>query len=127
MQSCSRYARGSSLRFVLMGALLSVVLGSCGPWEKAEEFVKGLRCGMSREEVRVYAQQFEGTQVVERRAENYPPFVVVHEETRIGCWFRDDRLESVQIFWVSAPTTVSRKPVMNVCTGETQTQPKAGI
>jgi hypothetical protein len=110
----------SRVRRVRVISLLTsvVLLTSCGPWSGADRFVAGLRCGMSRQEVREYAaSQKLRVSEMKTTAPDYPHLVVKENRTRtsIGCWFRDDQLATAQIWWNCRPMGICKRPLEELC------------
>jgi hypothetical protein len=95
---------------------LTMTFAGCGwRWQRTDEFVAGLKCGMTETEIRSYAQAFEGTEVYEPGGSNLPTIVVSHGGTRIGCWLEDGKLRSVEVSWIREPSKLKEEPRRNLC------------
>lgn len=96
--------------------LFLLLLVSCGPWERANEFVAGLRCGMTVDELRRYTQKYEGAKLIEEKFAGAAPLVVTHSNTAIELWTRDGHLVAAQVTWHDGrPTEIARRPQIDVC------------
>ena len=107
---------GSAAKRPQLILALVLLLASCGPWERADEFVSGLRCGMTVEEVRAYARDFEGADVRQENFKNSAPVVVTHGDTAIELWVENGNLQAAQITWHDGrPTNISKRPRVELC------------
>ena len=94
---------------VVIAASLAACTGA-GRWERADEFVAGLQCGMSADEITRYSQQFSDTVVYSPGASNLPDLVVEHRGTKVACWLDKNGLHSVEVSWISAPMKLTTEP-----------------
>lgn len=70
---------------------------------------------MTADEVRQYASRFQGTKTFEPSASNLPDLVVEHDDTDIRLWFTNDRLQKVQVAWISRPMKFTEESVIDLC------------
>lgn len=103
-------------RAIWIVAALLLLSAGCGPWERVDEFVAGLRCGMSEAEIRAWVSRFPGVQVSRQNFENHAPFVADYENTTVQLWVGDNGLVAAQITWADGrPTSISSKPRIELC------------
>jgi len=101
-------------RQVLLGVMIIAL--SCARWEKTDEFVNGLRCGMSADEVRQRATTFGAkTHGDPFPPPNLPIVYVSNGETTIECWFSDGRLVATKVWWTNVPTRIKSEPRRELC------------
>jgi hypothetical protein len=98
-----------------LGSCVCCSLFCCWRWHRVDEFVGGLKCGMSRDDVRRYAENFNGTTVYDPERSNLPDLVVEHGDTHVGCYFSEGRLARVQVSWISKPTKRTMESERNLC------------
>ena len=98
----------------------------CTRWRKTDEFVRGLKCGMSADDIRRYSQAFEGVSVYEPERTNLPGLVAEHSGTHVGCFFEGGKLRAVQVSWISEPMKRTTEPKRELCTsGDIGSQPSS--
>jgi hypothetical protein len=102
--------------------ILLVMIGSggstCARWDRADEFVRGLRCGMTEAQIIRYAESFEGVEVTHPDSTNLPPLVLNHDSTRVRCWFEEEGLRWVQVAWISSPMKLTEGDRIDLCASE---------
>jgi len=109
------------IRLAVPGVLLLLTLGTaasccCRRWSRADELAAGLRCGMTRQEVKQYAGSYRDLYINDHPGgTNLPHMVLVHSGTYINLWFDDDALRRVQVTWVSAPMKLSEDVPRDLC------------
>jgi hypothetical protein len=84
-------------------------------WERSDEFVIGLKCGMSSTEIQTYARQFAGCTTFAPDGPDLPTLVVQHGGTNINCFLEDDKLRAVQVTWISKPATRKTDEKRSLC------------
>lgn len=106
--------------FSALVAVLLIALGgsTCSRWQRADEFINGLRCGMSEAEIVQYASSFQGAEPARPESTNLPPLVINHDSTRIRCWFENGGLRWVQVAWISSPMKLTEAPRIDLCSPE---------
>jgi hypothetical protein len=101
---------------LLLGTLLAIFCLACGwRWSKTDQFVQGLKCGMSATEIRSLAEKFSGSEVYERDSPNLPQLVVKHGGTRILCWLEAGKLKAVQVTWIREPMSLKTERQRDLC------------
>lgn len=109
-------------RFVvwLAGLLMVLFVPACAllccrRWSRVDEFVDGLKCGMTSSEIESYARTFSGAYVSRPEPTNGPALVIGREGTYIGCWLSAGGLSEVQVSWISAPIQLTTEPTKRLC------------
>ena len=113
--------RKPAQRLAVIALILVCLLPACmffpKRWDKADEFVSGLRCGMSADEIRSYALRFPQCLTFEPNSPSRTSELVVqHEDTDIRCFLEGGKLRAVQVTWISRPmkrTVEEERPLCN--------------
>lgn len=85
------------------------------PWRGAADFVNGLQCRMSKEEVKEEAEGFPGLEILETDPH---AFVANKKNTQVELWFEDDELQAFKVSWVYPVTNYGTDFKTNICTGQ---------
>lgn len=82
--------------------LLALAVTSCttGPWNRADDLVSHLRCGMSESDVRAEARRFNKVRIT-RSARSDRELVVIRGQTHIVLDLEAGRIQDYQINWIS--------------------------
>ncbi len=97
--------------------LVCVALLSCtSRWDKADEFVGRLRCGMTVADIEREAQRYRGTKVYPVGGVNMPDLVVKEGGTYVRCFFGAQGLRAVEVHWISEPAKITAEPRKELCT-----------
>ena len=107
----------------MLGIVCTCVLvatGGCSflfnrPWRGAADFVNGLQCRMSKDEVKEQAERFRGLEIPETDPRS---FVANKKNTQIELWFEGDELQAYKVMWVYPITNYGTEFKTNICTGQ---------
>lgn len=109
--------RGSStLATVLLVLSCNFITGES--WERADEFVAQLRCGLSLQEVVELAEQYRSIKVLEHDEPGWANHLVRRKNTTISLFVGREGLELVSRSDVTGMQRVRVTPRRNLCTGE---------
>lgn len=70
---------------------------------------------MTIEDVQNEARKFDGVTTYRPNRANLADMVVKRGGTRIHCYFKGSRLDSVQVTWVSKPMELTTEPRRQLC------------
>ncbi len=70
---------------------------------------------MSPAEVATYAQKYEGTRAYVPGPSNLPALRVEHGITTVDLWFSGEKLESLEVKWISEPMKLTVQPRKYLC------------
>lgn len=96
-------------------AFFGIACSCCERWERVDEYTGLLKCGMSESDVRMLANRFEGTSVVQPGPSNHPDIVVHHGGTQVQMWFDAQNLVSYEIVWINSPMDVLEEGKKMLC------------
>ena len=106
------------LQTLVAWACMSSVLSCCirsVRWNRVDQFVDGLSCGMTANQLSDYARSFENAETFSRDRVGLAPLVVKHGGTNVECFFEGDLLRRVQVSWISAPAKRTVEATKNLC------------
>lgn len=114
------------VRQILVTAALAMTLNAClgsERWDRVDDFVAGLHCGMSQSDITTFANGFDGVSTYVPGPSNLPGLRAKHEGTTVDLWFDDGGLRSLQVKWISAPMKLTEEPQKDLCQQPPITKP----
>jgi len=96
----------------------STISCCCLRWSQADKFVEGLRCGISEEELNRYAATFRGALVHKPEQPSQIDVIIIHGGTHVRCWLPNEKLEVIQVSWISGIMKVTTESKRYLCESE---------
>lgn len=101
--------------------LLTGICSACcaaKPWRGVDEFVAGLRCGMSEPQLQAYTREFRDVRIKKGERVLGPTLVAQRQNTLIFLWLQSDQLKSYQVTWSYPVTNQAWELKRNLCSGQ---------